>query len=54
MLRAQWAVQVWRLVTAACWLRMLRDGDSPARLLEQATFPPAEVQIEAHVASARS
>lgn len=44
--RSRWAVQVWRLVTAEWWLRMLADGGFPGRLLEQAQFPAAQVQIE--------
>jgi asparagine synthetase B (glutamine-hydrolysing) len=48
--RQRWAIRVWRLLTAECWLRMQQDPAFPERLIERTHPPDHEIVSSAVVA----
>jgi hypothetical protein len=47
--RQHWAVQLWRLITAECWLRAQEDADFAARLGQSVALAPGDVELLATV-----
>jgi asparagine synthase (glutamine-hydrolysing) len=44
--REWWALQVWRLLTAECWLRAQEDPAAPRRAAEAVGLPDADCRID--------
>jgi asparagine synthase (glutamine-hydrolysing) len=43
--RQVWAITVWRMLTAECWLRSLEDRDEPRRTLERIGVPEGDLEL---------